>query len=107
MGIFEFINNFLTSKRGTIFSLRMEFVSAFLSLSLRLRKVYLFEGIVLGIILTVFLMGSVYILSILDSRFWFCLEISVSTTVLMMIYICDIYSISWKVKMKVSMVFRF
>ena len=85
----------------------MEFVSAFLSLSLRLRKVYLFEGIVLGMILTVFLMGSVYILSIRDSRFWFCLEISLSTTALVMVYIYGIYSVSWKVKMKVSMEFRF
>lgn len=52
-----------------MFSLRMELLPALRSLALRLRKVYLLEGMVRGMILMVFLMGSVYILSILDSRF--------------------------------------
>ena len=73
-----------------MFSLRMELLPALRSLALRLRKVYLLEGMVRGMILMVFLMGSVYILSILESRFWFCLEISLSTTGSSMTYICGI-----------------
>jgi hypothetical protein len=52
-----------------MFSLRMEWVSAFLSRTFIYLKVSLFEGIVLGIMLIVFVMGSVSIFSIRDRRF--------------------------------------
>jgi hypothetical protein len=57
--IFQFINNFLHKSSRTIFSLRIPLVSAFLYLALSSRKVYLFEGMVRGMILMVLRMGSV------------------------------------------------
>ena len=52
-----------------MFSFKMEFDYALRSLALRLINVYLLDGIVLGMILIVFLIGSVSIFSILESRF--------------------------------------
>ena len=80
IGAFQLIDDFLSSEVNTIFYLRMELVSALLSLSFKPRKVSLFEGIVLGMMLIVLLIGSVSIFNILVNKFWFCLDISLSTT---------------------------
>lgn len=63
-----------------MFSLRMMPVSALRSRIFISLKVYLLEGMVRGMILMVLFIGSVSIFSIRDSKFWFCLVISVSTT---------------------------
>ena len=92
---------------STIFSRRIPTNSAFLYLAFNYKKVYLFDGIFRGIILIVFLIGSVSIFNILDNKFSFCFTISFSTTLLWNRYIYDIYSISLKEKKMVSMVMIF
>lgn len=107
VSILKLIDDFLNKHRHTMFSLRMPLDSAFRSLAFSSRKVSLFEGMVFGMILMVFLMGSVSIFSILESRFSFCLTISFSTTLLCIMYTCDTCSIFWKGKKKVATVALF